>query len=732
MSNIFSPSVFIKPNTPFKSEFTEKNLAPMFRKKFSVSHKGQAKLYICGLGYAYCYINGKAVTPDLFTAPVSNYCKTLWYTTYDVSELLHKGENTCAVICGNGWYNEEFKSAWDYEQAEWRDNPKFILRLTVDGNDVLNTDKAWKCQPESATIFNALRSGEHFDSRLYDSGWNTENFDDFTWEYAAEDNTPPTGIFRECVCEPIREDKIFDTQEIYKIGEGRYVFDIGQNISGYIRLHITGKQGQLVTIRYAERIKSDNTLELDGLTRFFPESEFQTDKFICCGKPFIWSPKFTYHGFRYIELEGIDDISDVKVQAVFVHQAVLQRTEFECSNDILNRLFKAGRYSCYSNMFYLLSDCPTREKLGWMNDSHMTAEQMFTDFGIEGLARKWLYDIYDAMRDDGSLPGIVPTSGWGYHWGNGPLSEGNMFELPYRIYVHTGKTDALTNSLPYFCRYLEYLKTKEDENGDVTFGLGDWATAGNRADIPVALVDAVLIRKYCQITALAAGFDGNDMLQEECTALTKKWEDKIFSEYISNDGQCRINKMSAVAILIYHGLYRNLEPLSVQLKTLIEQNGFHHDCGILGIRCLYEALNACGLEEYAYKIILSEGFPSYRFALDKGATTLWEWWTEYLSNGEYNSRNHHMYSDFMSWIIKTVLGIRHDAANSNVPEFTLSPYIFDELTYANGSYISDCGRLCVSWKKDGKQTHLSVTVEGNTSVLYKNKVLTAGSYDFII
>ncbi|MBQ8817475.1 MAG: family 78 glycoside hydrolase catalytic domain [Clostridia bacterium] len=732
MKNVFDKIGFIKPDIQFDPAFTGKNHAPMFRKKFTVEHLGEAKIYVCGLGYAYYYINGKLISPDLFTAPVSQYNKTLWYLTYDVTELLVKGENTAAVICGNGCYNEEFSTPWNYNEAEWRDLPKFILRLTVNGKDILVSDDSWKCSPHSAVVFNALRSGEHFDSTLYDPNWNSSDFDDSSWEYARKDDTAPKGVFRECLCEPIREDTVFDVKEIHKIGERKYVFDIGQNISGYIRLTVTGKRGQLLTIRYAERIKQDNTLELEGLTRFFPESEFQTDKFVCCGKRMTWSPKFAYHGFRYIEIDGVTDINDITVQGVFVHQAIRALTEFSCSNDILNRLFRAGRYSCYSNMFYLLSDCPTREKLGWTNDAHMSAEQMFTDFKLEGLARKWLVDIHDAMREDGSLPGIIPTSGWGYHWGNGPLSDGILFELPYRIYLHTGKADALTDSLSYMKLYLDYLRTREDANGWVTFGLGDWATAGNRADIPVAFVDAVLINKYCKIAALSAEISNNEELRLEYLSRAAHWEKKIFDTYISDDGRCTINKQAAVAILIYHGLYRELEPLQQQLKALVEEKDFHHDCGILGVRCLYEALNKCGLEEYAYRIIMAEGFPSYRLCMDLGSTTLWEWWTEYLSNGEYNSRNHHMYSDFMSWLIKTVLGLRHDKTDNSVPEFTLSPYYFEHLTYAKGSYLADNGKVSVHWKRSGDGILLTVTIEGDTSVSYKGQTLTAGTHEFTI
>ena len=195
----FNQACFIKPNIPFIHEYREVNPAPQFRCKFKLSRFTRATLSVCGLGYGYYWLNGRPVTQDKLTAPVSDYTKTLWYNVYDVTELLTEGENIAAVICGNGFFNETFKTSWNHNLAAWRDNPKFILQLDVDGATVLVSDSGWKCQPESATIYNQLRSGEHFDARLYEPAWNTLGYDDTAWGEALVDNTPPTGILRECL-----------------------------------------------------------------------------------------------------------------------------------------------------------------------------------------------------------------------------------------------------------------------------------------------------------------------------------------------------------------------------------------------------------------------------------------------------------------------------------------------------------------------------------------------------
>lgn len=727
MRSVFSNAVFIKPDRAFDPAFRGKNLAPMFRRTFSTRETANAKLYVCGLGYAYYYINGKPVSADLFTAPVSNYEKALWYTVYDVSDLLRAGENTVAVICGNGWFNEDLHTSWNFETATYRDHPKFILRLAIGDRDALLSDGSWKCQPESAIRFNALRSGEFFDATAYDKAWCEPRFNDAAWETAKVDDRPPRGVFRECLCEPIREAELLDPVRVLPAGNGKWIYDMGRNISGYVRLTATGTPGQLLTIRYAERMK-DGRLDRDGLSRFYPASEFQTDRFLCSGEPTVWSPRFTYHGFRFMEIEGLRDPSEVTVRAAFVHQMVEPRTAFHCSDPALNSLFEAGRASSLSNFFYLVSDCPTREKLGWLNDTQMSAEQFLTDFHVEKLLKKWLYDIYDAMREDGSMPGIAPTPGWGYEWGNGPLSDGALFEIPYRLYLHTNDPRPLVGSLPWFDRYLTYLKKRENEQGDVCFGLGDWATAGNRSDIPVPFINAVLQQKFYRIAALAATLAGDGDRAGVYRRAAIACKRRVYRKYLLDDGSCRIDKQSAVAILIFHGLYRDLSPLKAQLKRLVEANGFHHDCGQLGHRSLFEALTKCGLQEYAMRVLLATGFPSYLDWQALEPSTLWEHWR--ISTPEYNSANHHMNSHFMAWLVHTVLGMRPGREDPAFPAVSVAPYYFQGLRSAEGTYRGDNGTVGVSWARDGGRIALKITVTGEMTARYRGKTLCRGTHEF--
>jgi len=709
---MFENTQFIKANIQYNAD--NFSYAPMFRKTFTIDTDIEsAEISVCGLGYGYYYINGKPVSEDLFTAPVSNYTKTLWYNRYDVTSLLKKGENTIAVMCGNGWYNEGIETVWHYETAIWRDNPKFICTLSVNGKECISSDSTWKCNLNSPVIYNQLRSGEHFDSRLYDENWKNTDFDDSDWEFAKIDDTPPTGIFRECLCEPIRECEVYTTKEMIKISENKYIFDIGQNISGYIRLRTNQDAGDIITISYAEQVYKDYTRNLNDMERFYRGTPFMVDEFICCGKEFVWSPKFVYHGFRYIIIEGIKNPSPEDVQGVFVHQDIKICSTFECSNEKLNKLFRAGQMATYSNLFYMPTDCPTREKLGWANDAQASCEQFLTNLETEKVLVKWLQDIYDAQTDEGALPGIIPTPGWGYEGCNGPVSDGILFEIPYRIFKHTGNNKYLIDSIPYFKKYFEHLDNKADENGVVSFGLKDWASPekDENAWTPAHFVNAVLKVKFLRIMQIALSEnneDNSEYKNEEQLEINR-----IFDRYINEDGTCNINKQSAVAMLIYHDIYKDITPLANQLKERVESHNFHHNCGMVGLRHLYIALNKIGLQEYAYKVVTATGFPSLMDWIDHGATTLWEYWDLTYS------KNHHMYSDFMSWMMKTIVGIDIDFSEKGNEKAYITPYIFNDLDYAKGSINTSLGKISVEWRKTTSGTEVKYTVPENIKVCFR-------------
>lgn len=711
---MFETARFIKANTPY---IKDRNApAPLFRRHFTMEKiPNRAILSMAALGYGYFYINGQKVTEDLFLAPVADYTKTVWYTCHDVTALLREGENVLAVECGNGWYNEYVKSAWDHNDAPWRDNPKLILELCADGEPILVSDEKFLFSLNSPVTYNQLRLGEHYDSRLYQESWNDRGFDDSQWMPAILDPTPPSGVLRQCLCQPIRECEEFAPISVKQIAPFKYTYDFGQNISGYVEITVNQPAGDRLILHHTENCDEDGFVytyrkEFDSM---YPghQHRVQKDEFICCGREFTWKPKFTYHGFRYLEIEGLRE--PCKIKAIFVHQDMKRRSHFSCSEERLNRLFRCGVYATYSNFFYMPTDCPTREKLGWCNDAQSSCEQFLTNFEAAPVLEKWLQDIYDAMREDGMLPGIVPSSGWGYNWGNGPVSEGILYEIPYRIWLHTGKEEPLIRSIPYFERHLAHLDRAEKE-GEIRYGLDDWA-ALFAPKVNAPFINAALQIKFWRIYLKALQFASKDQRSaEEKLAFL---EERFKAKYLTADGRCKIHKQTAAAMMLVLGLYEEKEPLKAQIKELIEENGYHHDCGMVGLRYLYEALNLCDLQEYAYKGITAKGIPGYYAWLQDGATTLYEYWDH------KHSKNHHMYSDFMSWLIKTPLGL-----TDTFESITVAPFFIKELDFVEGHL----DHVALRWERKTEGIELTVTVGDGIPALYQGNPLAKGIHKFII
>ncbi len=703
----FENSLYIKPNIVFDKN--DCSYAPMFRKRFAVQRlPKRAILRVAGLGYGCYFLNEKEVTRDKFIAPFGDYRKTVWYTTYDVTDKLLVGENIFAVMLGNGWYNEAIGTAWDFDLADWRDLPKLILSLECDGEEVLVSDDAWLYSMHSPVIFNQLREGEHFDARLYDPAWKSLAYDDSAWKAVRVDENPPTGVLRECTCEPIREIAELAPVEIRQIGVKRFVYDFGRNISGYARLHIKQKSGDKIILRFAEQIHEDGTPRFNDMDNphYYKRGEFSRDVFICSDNAFEWKPSFTYHGFRYVEILGIEDENahPEALTAIEVHQDIKVRSSFQCSNELMNKLFLLGQRATLSNIFYMPTDCPTREKLGWMNDAQSSTDQFLTDFALEGVLTKWWQDILDAQTEEGMLPGIVPTPKWGYHWGNGPVSEGTLFEIPYRIYLHTGDDTLLKKGLPYFRKSLAFFDSQRNENGDILYGLDDWAAPCAEGEkVGCAFINRVLYIKCLGITLLSAERCG-----EDAAALKAAFDREVAeakARYLDAEGKCTIDKQTAAAMMIYFDLYDDIAPLTAQFARLVEEKDFHHECGMVGLRYLYIALNKAGLAEYAYKILNARGFPSYRAWVEDGATTLYEYWDA------TTSKNHHMYSDFMSWIIKTVLGIAPALSAPGFARVDISPFFFEDLSFAEGHCDTAHGRISVRWEKEGKKIRLTARAD---------------------
>ena len=722
---IFGNAEYIKA-TEQASDFSYHDPLPFFRKEFQIE-KSFEKAEICvqAPSFAKFYINGNNITEDIFISATSDYDKILWYHAYDVTALLRQGTNVLGVIAGNGFFNESFQTGWDFDKALWRDAPQFILCLRVDGEIVAVSDESWKCSLEkSHIIFSHLRSGEYVDMRKYDSAWLTENYDDSDWQSATVRSKPITDDFRPILCQPIRECERIAPISIKTTADGAFIADFGKTISGYAEITVCEPCGTELLFWYAEELDGNSMPKHNDMNKktYYRYTPFQHTRMIASGKTDIFKPSFYYGGFRYLRIEGMSHPPQA-LYAIFTHQNIERRSEFICGNDVLNYIYNAGIQSTYSNLFWCLTDCPTREKLGWTNDAQASMEQTLINFNIVPLLEKWYEDIKVSMFSDGSLHGTVPSPDWPWGHACGPVCDCLLYEMPYRVYLYTGKTDMLTEGIPYFERYIAFLEKKIAENHE--FILGDWMSSDAASQELKALIAKVYLLKAYDITAFAYKVSNQNSLVWEKKA--QDWRETLASEYMNEYGECTLSMQTAIAMLLAFRIGNSSSVLEKQLVSVIERDRYQLRAGMVGFQYIYHALSEIGRGDIAYRL-LTETEPGYKTWYSYGETTLWEEW-----NGENRgSHNHHMYSGVISWFFRSLLGI---SPMENAPAFEkidLKPVFIPSLKYVNGSMETARGTIKASWELRDGQFIYSVTVPNGISAFFKGKQLESGKNIFRI
>ena len=724
-AKVFGKAKYIKAQQK-PSDFSFYDPAPLFRKDFVVddSEIVKAEIYVQSPGFACFYINGDPITKDILISPISDYTKILWYNVYDVTHLLHKGKNVIGAIAGNGFFNESFDTPWHYNNSPWRDAPQILLCLKINGSDVVFSDNTWRVSQEcSHIIFNHLRSGEHVDMRKYDPSWMLASYDDSSWQNAIERDTPLTGKLQNCVCQPIREVERMSPVSIQKTDRG-YLVDFGVTVSGYADVTLQAERDTEVLFWYTEDVDESLQPKYNNMNtdKFQFAAPFHLNKLIASGEVDHFKPCFTYHGFRYVLIEGLSYVSElIDIQACFVHQDVARLSDFQSGNEVINYIYHAGIRSTYSNLFWSLTDCPTREKLGWANDAQASIEQTLINFDILPLYEKWFEDLKVSMREDGALPGTIPSPGYGYLLG--PICDGLLFELPYRAYLYTGDAHMLTDSLEYLERYTEYLDCML--KGNVEFKLGDWLGYVNSPLIPKRFVADFYLIKALTVTSLSCRLSGKDFKTWERRLQEARRE--IEDRYLDATGCCVINEQSAIAMLLAIGLYRDKRVLAEQLVSVVLRDKVKLTCGMVGVQYLYDALSDSGRADLAYRLI-TESEPGYRTWYQNGATTLWENW-DGKDNG---SHNHHMYSGVIAWFFKSLLGIALREETPGFEEISLRPCFIKSLGFVNGEMDTVRGRIEASWVKQEKGYLYTVTIPKGVRASFHGKMLSAGKNEFFV
>lgn len=701
---------------PAYSTLTEYVAAPYFRKSFQLNEVPEtAGLWICGLGFYELYINGHRITKGLLSPYISNPDDLLYYDDYELSPYLSEGENVVGVWLGNGFQNDPGGYIWDFDKARFRGAPELALRLHMifpDGNTgTIESDETFRTAP-SPVYNDDYRNGEYYDARREIPGWNAPGFDDSTWRFA-EKAPLPRGEAVATDIVPIAVERELSPISVEQTEEG-FLYDFGEDNAGVCRFTVQGYAGQVISLYHAEMIRDG---KLDRRSISFDENDYvQKDIYICKGGGVEqYTPTFTYHGFRYVLVKGIEPEQATKELLTYLvlHTALRERGGFSCSDPTANALQDMVRRSTLSNFHHFPTDCPQREKNGWTGDASLSAEHTLLNLEPDKNYREWLRNIRKAQADDGSLPGIVPTAGWGFAWGNGAAWDSVLFALPYYLYIYRHDRQVVADNAHAMIRYLDYLTTKIESDGLIHFGLGDWfqvwqEEGDGKRKSPVELTNTVLSMDMCEKAAFLFGELGMPERQAFAhslyTRLKKAGRERLIDrKTMTALGDCQTSQ----AVAIYYSLFNNEEkPAAFQrLLELVHKQDDHMDVGIIGGRVLFHVLSEFGRSDLAYHMIVRPDYPSYGEWVKRGLTTL----REDFYPEERNSLNHHMWGDISNWFMTRIVGIRY-APHRVHGETDICPAFIRQLDHAQAWHKAPEGRIAVRWERRNNDIHLSIEV----------------------
>lgn len=697
----------------------EKNVpAPYIRKSFACDCDTEGKLKIAVCGFYRLFINGNDITKGFLAPYISNTDDYIYYDEYEVS--LCKGENVIGIILGNGFQNNPGGYIWDFDKAPFRSAPMVALKLSYSdsGEEItVFSDSTFKTHPSSIR-FDDYRFGEIYDANFEIPDWNKACFDDSDWENAIIADKPK-GELKLCEADPIIKSEEIKPVSIFKEGKS-YIYDFGVSNSGVCKLCVQGTKGQKIELQHFDILKNGK-FYLDNV--WFVRDRWETDKqivhkdtYICKGEnEETYTPSFTYHGFRYVKVDGITEAQATSDLLTFIviHSDLKTRGGFHCSDEIINKLQEITRRSDISNFHYFPTDCPHREKNGWTADAALSSEQLTLNFSPENSYREWLNNIRKAQTEKGSLPGIIPTAGWGFEWGNGPAWDCALVYLPYYTYVYRGLTDMIIESADAFIKYLGYIDSRKDEKGLIHIGLGDWCHVGypdgKPPKAPLEVTDTVISMDIARKIAFmlnAIGLSGQAeyaKIQSDCYKKAIR-ENLIDFENMVVYGNCQ----TCQAMCLYYDVFEEEErktAFEVLLKYIKDADD-HIDLGVLGGRVIFHVLSNFGYSDLAYEMIARPDYPSYGNWIKRGATTLWE----NFAPDSVNSTNHHFWGDISAWFIKSIAGINYNPTGHNIKEVLIKPEFISKLKNAYGFYESKYGKIISFWRRENSNIVLNIEI----------------------
>ncbi|MBN1560215.1 family 78 glycoside hydrolase catalytic domain [candidate division KSB1 bacterium] len=702
--------------------------APLLRTEFTLKKEiSRGRAFICGLGYHELYLNGHKVGDHLLDPAFTRYDKRALYVTHDVTSFLQQGGNAVGVMLGNGWYNLTSRDVWGFDHAAWRAQPTVICQIEItfaDGTEeFVVSDENWRCAP-GPIIFNNIRQGEWYDARQERAGWHLPRHGDAAW-HAVRQVRGPEGRLCAQDLPPVKIHSSFAPRSIERTDEG-YLVDFSQNMAGFVELTASGASGQEITMIYAEKVR-DGRVDQSNIDGLVASAPFQTDKFILKGEGLErWRPRFTYHGFQYVEILGYPgELRAENLTAFAISTAFAQHGDFSCSNELINQIQHNARWSYRNNFVGYPTDCPQREKNGWTGDAQLAAETGLFIFASQTAYKKWLQDIADEQRSSGEIAAIIPTAGWGYYWGNGPAWDSAFILIPYYLYLYTGDLSVIAAHYEQMKRYVDFLGEKSDD-GIVSWGLGDWCP--EKTDTPAEITSTAYYYVDATLLSFFARALGRPDDSERYAALAADIRSAFVRKYVDlQKGAVGNSSQTALSCALYQGLVQagDAEKVLGNLLAAIRMNAGKLDFGILGAKYTLNALSQAGRADVAYQLINHQAYPGWGHWISRGATTLWEDWQG------VSSLNHIMFGDVSAWFFKNIAGIQPDPEHPGFKHFYLRPFFPGDMQWAAARIESPYGPLRSEWRRDenGVQLDLHVPVNCQATLELAGRRQTDVSFD---
>ncbi|MGD8454077.1 MAG: family 78 glycoside hydrolase catalytic domain [Phycisphaerae bacterium] len=716
---------------------------PLLRKTFAVAGDApirRATLYATALGLYETRINGQRVGDRMLAPEWTDYHQRVQYQTYDVTKLLRPGDNVIGALLGDGWYAGRIGLAFIVPdgppRALYGRQPRFLAQLEIERADgsieTIATDESWRFTSDGPIRTADILDGETYDARLDPAGWDAPGFDDAAWRPASV-FTPEVGRLVAQPNEPIRILHEIHPISVREQAPGTYIFDLGQNMVGWCRLRVRGAAGDEFTLRHAEVLNPDGTLYTANL-----RSAAQTDRFILRGDGLeTFTPHFTYHGFRYVSVEGLSKPpTDETLTGLVLHSSSPEVGEFACSDPMLNKLRENILWTQRANLYSAPTDCPQRdERLGWMGDILAFAQTGCFNMDLAAFFNKWLADVRDAQTADGRFPDFAPhpydpaarfsgVPAWG---------DAGVF-VPWCAWLNYGDRRLLAEHFDAARRWVDWI---ESQNPDLLWtrqrhhDYGDWLNADtlrlenwprHGAEMPKEVFATAFFARSTQIVADMAAVLGRDDLAKHYAALAGDIRAAFNQAYVDADGHIKGDTQAGYAIALHFDLLPEaLRPAATRYMLAgfdryegLISTGFHSTI------CLMNELTRREHTDRAYQLINERRMPSWGYAIDHGATTVWERWDGYVEGRGFqdpgmNSFSHYAIGSVGEWMVRTIIGINPDPAAPAYKHTLIRPVPGGGLTWARGAYDSAYGRITCAWRIDRGNLSLDVTIPANTT-----------------